>query len=46
MVTGMYGMNFDYMPELRRHFGYPMAIGVIAVACFFLYRGFKRNGWL
>lgn len=46
MVTGMYGMNFDHMPEPRWRFGYPLAIGVIAVACFFLYRGFKRNGWL
>ncbi|MBB4894677.1 magnesium transporter [Streptomyces olivoverticillatus] len=46
MVTGMYGMNFDHMPELRWRFGYPLAIGVILVACFLLHRGFKRNGWL
>ncbi|MEV4453902.1 CorA family divalent cation transporter [Streptomyces mirabilis] len=46
MVTGMYGMNLDHMPELRWRFGYPLASGVLAVACFFLYRGFKRNGWL
>ncbi|MFF4259642.1 magnesium and cobalt transport protein CorA [Streptomyces sp. NPDC001663] len=46
MVTGVYGMNFDHMPELRWTFGYPLALGVIAVACFLLHRGFKRNGWL
>ncbi|MCN9239688.1 magnesium and cobalt transport protein CorA [Streptomyces sp. RY43-2] len=46
MVTGMYGMNFDHMPELRWKFGYPLVLGVIAVACLVLYRGFKRNGWL
>ncbi|MDR3082544.1 MAG: magnesium/cobalt transporter CorA [Streptomyces sp.] len=46
MVTGMYGMNFDHMPELRWKFGYPLVLVVIAVACLVLYRGFKRNGWL
>ncbi|TPQ21923.1 magnesium and cobalt transport protein CorA [Streptomyces sporangiiformans] len=46
MVCGVYGMNFEFMPELHWKFGYAWAIGVIAVACFFLHRGFKRNGWL
>ena len=46
MVCGVYGMNFDYMPELRWTFGYPLVIGVISVACVVLYRGFRRNGWL
>ncbi|MER6126980.1 magnesium and cobalt transport protein CorA [Streptomyces sp. NPDC001795] len=46
MVCGVYGMNFDHMPELHWRFGYPLALGVIAVACFVIYRGFKRNGWL
>ena len=46
MAAGVYGMNFDHMPELRWRFGYPLVIGVIAVACFLLHRGFKRNGWL
>jgi magnesium transporter len=46
MVTGLYGMRFDDMPELQWRFSYPVAIGVIAVVCLFLYRGFKRNGWL
>jgi magnesium transporter len=46
MVCGVYGMNFDYMPELHWTFGYPLVIGVISVACLVLYRGFRRNGWL
>ncbi|MFC8345553.1 magnesium/cobalt transporter CorA [Streptomyces sp. NPDC057280] len=46
MVCGVYGMNFDHMPELRWTFGYPMVLGVISVACLVLYRGFRRNGWL
>lgn len=46
MVCGVYGMNFDNMPELHWRFGYPIVIGVITVACLVLYRGFRRNGWL
>ncbi|WNM34414.1 magnesium/cobalt transporter CorA [Streptomyces sp. Li-HN-5-11] len=46
MVCGVYGMNFDYMPELHWRFGYPLVIGVITAACVVLYRGFRRNGWL
>jgi magnesium transporter len=46
MVCGVYGMNFDYMPELHWTFGYPLVIGVISIACLVLYRGFRRNGWL
>jgi magnesium transporter len=46
MVCGLYGMNFDYMPELRWTYGYPLVVGVISVACVVLYRGFRRNGWL
>jgi magnesium transporter len=46
MVCGLYGMNFDHMPELHWRFGYPIAIGVITLACLVLYRGFRRNGWL
>ncbi|MER5200303.1 magnesium and cobalt transport protein CorA [Streptomyces sp. NPDC002755] len=46
MVCGVYGMNFDHMPELHWRFGYPLVLGVISVACWVLYRGFRRNGWL
>ncbi|MEU3250420.1 magnesium and cobalt transport protein CorA [Streptomyces sp. NPDC006997] len=46
MVCGVYGMNFAHMPELGWRYGYPLVLGVIAVACLALYRGFRRNGWL
>ncbi|MDT7841211.1 magnesium/cobalt transporter CorA [Streptomyces justiciae] len=46
MVCGVYGMNFEHMPELHWTFGYPMVLGVISVACLVLYRGFRRSGWL
>ncbi|CAL9425029.1 Zinc transport protein ZntB [Streptomyces sp. enrichment culture] len=46
MVCGMYGMNFDHMPELHWRYGYGMVIGVISVACLLLYRAFRRSGWL
>jgi magnesium transporter len=46
MIAGIYGMNFDYMPELSWTFGYPLVLGVMAVACLVLYRAFRRNGWL
>lgn len=45
-IAGIYGMNFDDMPELHWVFGYPLTIGVMALICFVLYRGFKRSGWL
>ncbi|MGW2325741.1 magnesium and cobalt transport protein CorA [Streptomyces sp. NPDC001700] len=46
MVCGVYGMNFDHMPELRWRFGYPLVLIVIVTACFGIHRGFRRNGWL
>ncbi len=45
-VAGIYGMNFSHMPELNWEYGYPFTLGLIAVACLVLYRGFRRNGWL
>jgi magnesium transporter len=46
LITGVYGMNFQFMPELGWRYGYPMVLLLIAVVCSLLYRGFKRNGWL
>lgn len=45
-VAGIYGMNFDHMPEVHWRFGYPMVIGLVLAICLGLYRGFRRNGWL
>lgn len=46
MVGGIYGMNFDNMPELQWRYGYPMVLGVTAVIVFFVYRRLKKAGWL
>jgi magnesium transporter len=46
MVAGIYGMNFDMMPELRSPLGYPLALMGMFVACGALCVGFKRSGWL
>ena len=55
MMAGIYGMNFQYMPELALsvrvggtefHYGYFVALVAMAGACGFLYRLFKRSGWL
>lgn len=45
-VAGIYGMNFDNMPELHWRWGYPLVMGVVATACVVLYRRFRRAGWL
>jgi len=46
MIAGIYGMNFDHMPELHSRFGYPIALVAMVIACLVLYRSFKRRGWL
>ncbi|MFE6709900.1 magnesium and cobalt transport protein CorA [Streptomyces sp. NPDC057695] len=46
MVAGVYGMNFEHMPELRWSFGYPLALALMVMASGLLYRAFRRNGWL
>jgi magnesium transporter len=45
-IASVYGMNFEHMPELRWKVGYPLALVTMVVAVFFLYRFFKRIGWL
>jgi magnesium transporter len=46
LVAGVYGMNFDNMPELHWHYGYYYALGLMGVASLLLYRAFKKSGWL
>jgi magnesium transporter len=46
MIAGIYGMNFEHMPELGWTFGYPLVIAVMLTICAGLYRFFKRVGWL
>jgi magnesium transporter len=45
-IAGIYGMNFEHMPELKWELGYPAAVLVMLTICSILYRGFKRAGWL
>ena len=45
-VTGLYGMNFDVMPELHWPFGYPMAIAMMIGASLIMYLIFKKKSWL
>jgi magnesium transporter len=44
--AGIWGMNFEHMPELRWQYGYAIALGTIVVACALLYWRFKRARWL
>ena len=46
LIAGIYGMNFDNMPELHWRYGYLLALSLMALIAFVLYRNFKRTGWL
>ena len=46
MLAGIYGMNFDHMPELRWTFGYPLVVGIMALVTGTLYYKFKKSNWL
>ncbi|MFJ2817764.1 magnesium/cobalt transporter CorA [Streptomyces sp. NPDC091279] len=46
MIAGIYGMNFDHMPELHWVWSYPAVIAIMAVLEVLLYRTLKRRGWL
>lgn len=46
VIAGIYGMNFTHMPELDWELGYPLALGLMGLVVFLLYRAFKRSGWL
>ena len=45
-IAGIYGMNFEHMPELGWRYGYPAALLLMATICVGLFRAFKRSGWL
>lgn len=46
LISSIYGMNFEFMPELGFKFGYPMALGLMAIVATSPYIYFKRKGWL
>ena len=45
-MAGIWGMNFENMPELAWTIGYPLAIASIVAVCLSLYMFFRRSGWL
>ena len=45
-IAGIYGMNFEHMPELKWTYGYPLVLAVTASICLTLYLNFRRSGWL
>jgi magnesium transporter len=45
-IVGVYGMNFDNMPELRTRNGYFIVLGIMAIIAFFMLIFFKRKKWL
>ncbi len=46
LIASVYGMNFDFMPELSWPFGYPFAIGLMILSAILPYLYFKQKGWL
>ncbi len=46
MLAGIWGMNFEFMPELNSPFGYPAALLIMIGSSLFIYRRLKKSGWL
>jgi magnesium transporter len=46
LIVGLYGMNFDNMPELHWKYGYFIVLGLMFVISVGLYRAFRKAGWL
>ena len=46
LVAGIYGMNFEHMPELTWRYGYPMSLALMVGIAWLLYTYFKKSGWL
>ncbi|MGZ8230961.1 MAG: magnesium/cobalt transporter CorA [Burkholderiales bacterium] len=46
MIAGIYGMNFDFMPELRWRFGYAATLAVMAAVDIYVFYRFRKAGWL
>lgn len=45
-IAGVYGMNFEHMPELKWEYGYFAILGVMTAVGLFIYTWFRRKGWL
>ena len=45
-VAGIYGMNFEFMPELKWQYGYVVVLGAVTAICLTLYYRLRKSGWL
>ena len=45
-IVGIYGMNFQFMPELGWRYGYPMTIGLMVGVCLTIFLWFRHRGWM
>jgi len=45
-IVGVYGMNFEYMPELRSRWGYPAVLAAMSIVTLAIFLWFRRRGWL
>jgi len=46
MIAGIYGMNFQNIPELHFRYGYPLCLGIMLTVDLILYWRFRKAGWL
>ena len=46
LIASIYGMNFHFMPELDKHWGYPVALLAMVISAVLPYAYFRRKGWL
>jgi len=46
MIAGIYGMNFEHMPELKWAWGYPLSVGLMVILDSYLFLRFRKAGWL
>jgi magnesium transporter len=46
MIAGIYGMNFEFMPELGWRFGYPATLAAMVAVDVYIFMRFRRAGWL
>jgi magnesium transporter len=46
MIAGVYGMNFEHMPELKWAWGYPLTVGLMVAIDAYLFHRFRKAGWL
>ncbi len=45
-IVGIYGMNFEFMPELEKRYGYPAVLALMGLVTLVIYQWFRRKGWL